>query len=83
VPQLFLPQGADQPLNAVAVIAAGAGGQLLPGEATAMAVTAKATMLMSDMGTKLRCSALATEIATMPSPARIAGRFEEFSGVST
>lgn len=82
VPQLFLPQGADQPLNAAAVIAAGAGGQLLPGEVTAMAVTAKATTLMSDVDIELRCAALATEIATMPSPAMIVGRFEEFSGVS-
>jgi UDP:flavonoid glycosyltransferase YjiC (YdhE family) len=82
VPQLFLPQGADQPINAAAVVAAGAGDQLLRGEITAPVVTARATTLMSDVDIELRCHALATEIASMPSPAEVAGRFEEFSGVS-
>jgi UDP:flavonoid glycosyltransferase YjiC (YdhE family) len=82
VPQLFLPQGADQPVNAAAVVAAGAGDQLLPGAVTAPVVTARATTLMSDVDIKIRCHALATEIASMPSPAEVVGRFEEFSGVS-
>lgn len=82
VPQLFLPQGADQPVNAAAVVAAGAGDQLLPGAVTAVAVKARAAALMSDVDTESRCGALATEIAAMPSPAEVAGRFEEFSGVS-
>lgn len=77
VPQLMLPQGADQFTNAQAVSAAGAGLHLLPGEITADAVAARTRELLTYKG---KGSEIAAEIARMPSPESVAARLPEFAG---
>lgn len=82
VPQLFLPQGADQFANAAAVTAAGAGLQLLPAEVTADAVAQQARALLPGPagapgrggGHRDAARAIAGEIARMPSPDEVARR---------
>ncbi|WP_410637152.1 glycosyltransferase [Amycolatopsis sp. lyj-346] len=69
VPQLVLPQGADQFANAEALLAAGAALRLLPGELSADAVTEQAGKAAS---CRDAARALAVEIAAMPSPGEVA-----------
>ncbi|WP_433505259.1 glycosyltransferase [Pseudonocardia halophobica] len=71
VPQLLLPQGADQFDNAGAVLAVGAGRRLLPGEATPDAVAEVASSLLTDPEPRAAAGAVAREIAAMPSPAEV------------
>ncbi|HKS47952.1 MAG TPA: glycosyltransferase [Amycolatopsis sp.] len=68
LPQLVLPQGADQFSNAEVVTAAGAGDQLLGGDQSAEAVTAKVNHLLTGEEYRAAAKAVATEIAAMPSP---------------
>jgi UDP:flavonoid glycosyltransferase YjiC (YdhE family) len=68
VPQLCLPQGADQFLNAAAVASAGAGISLLPGEETADAVGDAVTRLLSDAAFRDAAGRVSASIASMPSP---------------
>ncbi len=63
VPQLLLPQGADQFSNAAAVTAAGAGVQLLGDEVGAEAVTAAAAALLAEGPGRAAARALAAEVA--------------------
>ncbi|WP_026360329.1 glycosyltransferase [Amycolatopsis nigrescens] len=72
VPQLFLPQGADQFENAAAVVAAGAGDQLVGAEQTAEAVAAKAKRLLTDEPVLAAARRFADEVAAMPTPAEVA-----------
>ncbi|MEV6639730.1 glycosyltransferase [Amycolatopsis sp. NPDC051371] len=76
VPQLVLPQGADQFANADALCAAGAALRLLPGELSADAVTEQARKAPS-----LRDAArvVAEEIAAMPSPAEVARELPKYA----
>ncbi len=69
VPQLVLPQGADQFANAGALLAAGAATQLLPGELSAEAVAEQARKAAS---CRDAARAIAAEIAAMPSPDEVA-----------
>ncbi|UOZ08355.1 glycosyltransferase [Amycolatopsis sp. WQ 127309] len=69
VPQLVLPQGADQFANAEALVTAGAGLRLLPGELSADAVTEQARRLPS---CRDAARAVAAEIAATPSPDEVA-----------
>ncbi|GAA4572279.1 glycosyltransferase [Planotetraspora kaengkrachanensis] len=81
VPQLILPQGADQFANADAVSAAGAGLRLLPEELSANAVAAHAGVLLprhGRSGHREAARAIAEEIARMPSPDEVARRLPEF-----
>ncbi|MCE0761676.1 glycosyltransferase [Pseudonocardia kujensis] len=71
VPQLVLPQGADQFDNAGAVVSVGAGRRLLPGEATTEAVAETASSLLTDPEPRAVAAAVAREIAAMPSPAEV------------
>jgi UDP:flavonoid glycosyltransferase YjiC (YdhE family) len=71
VPQLVLPQGADQFDNAEAVVTVGAGRRLLPGEATVEAVADVAAALLADPGPRASAAGTAREIAAMPSPAEV------------
>lgn len=80
VPQLFLPQGADQFVNADMVAEAGAGTQLLGAEFDAEAVAAQANKLLTDDVYRGVAGRLADEIAAMPSPADVARRLPEFAG---
>ncbi|MFF1608149.1 glycosyltransferase [Amycolatopsis sp. NPDC058278] len=69
VPQLVLPQGADQFANAEALLAAGAARRLLPGELSADAVTEQARKASS---CRDAARAIAAEIAAMPAPGEVA-----------
>ncbi|WP_103351091.1 glycosyltransferase [Amycolatopsis sp. CA-128772] len=69
VPQLVLPQGADQFANAEALLAAGAAVRLLPGELSADAVAEQARKASS---CRDAARAIAAEIAAMPSPDEVA-----------
>ncbi|MGW3963448.1 glycosyltransferase [Amycolatopsis sp. NPDC005003] len=69
VPQLVLPQGADQFANADALVAAGAAVRLLPGELSADAVAEQARKASS---CRAAARAIAEEIAAMPSPDEVA-----------
>ncbi len=75
LPQLILPQGADQFANADALSAAGAGLCLLPGELSADAITENTRKLLPHHGKGSHRDAarmIAEEIAQMPSPDEVA-----------
>ena len=79
VPQLILPQGADQFSNAAAVAGLGAGEQLLGAEANGDAIAIRAKHLLGDESVREVSRALAAEIAAMPSPEEVARRLPEFT----
>jgi UDP:flavonoid glycosyltransferase YjiC (YdhE family) len=79
LPQLFLPQGADQFINAEAVLTAGAGGRILPDEFHADVVTEQARRLLADESVLAAARRLAEEIAAMPSPGEVAKRLPELA----
>jgi UDP:flavonoid glycosyltransferase YjiC (YdhE family) len=76
VPQLVLPQGADQFANAEALCAAGAARRLLPGELSADAVTEQARKLPAHRDA---ARAIAAEIAAMPSPDEVARELPKYA----
>jgi UDP:flavonoid glycosyltransferase YjiC (YdhE family) len=76
IPQLCLPQAADQFLNTAAVTRAGAGLAIAPGEVDATAVSDATRRLLDEPGFKDRARAVAGEIAAMPSPDEVACRLE-------
>jgi UDP:flavonoid glycosyltransferase YjiC (YdhE family) len=76
VPQLVLPQGADQFANAEALVAADAGLRLLPDELTADAVTEQARKSSS---CRDAARAIAAEIAAMPSPDEVARELPKYA----
>jgi UDP:flavonoid glycosyltransferase YjiC (YdhE family) len=81
VPQLFLPQGADQFSNAAAVTGVGAGRTVLiksADDTAAAALTDAAGALLEDGAERASAAALAAEIAAMPSPVELAARIEEW-----
>jgi UDP:flavonoid glycosyltransferase YjiC (YdhE family) len=79
VPQLVLPQGADQFANADALRDAGAALTLSPAEASAEAIAEHASKLLSYHGNGHRdaARAIAEEIARMPSPQEVARKLPE------
>ncbi|GLZ42904.1 glycosyltransferase [Actinokineospora sp. NBRC 105648] len=79
VPQLFLPQGADQFTNSDAVVGIGAGRALTREEVSAGSITGAAATLLDDRATALAARGLAEEIAAMPAPAAVAARLPEFA----
>ncbi len=69
LPQLVLPQGADQFRNADAVVAGGLGRQLVGASATPEAIRSVVAELLDPTTPIARaCAAMADEIASMPSP---------------
>ncbi|MFB9931743.1 glycosyltransferase [Amycolatopsis halotolerans] len=73
VPQLVLPQGADQFANAEALSVAGAALSILPGELSADGVAEGVRKLLSRRsGHRDAARAIAEEIARMPSPGEVA-----------
>lgn len=76
IPQVCLPQAADQFRNAEAAASAGAGVALIGDEATTDAIEAALRQVLTDAGVRQRAEALQEEIAAMPSPARVAGVIE-------
>ncbi|MFK0243843.1 glycosyltransferase [Amycolatopsis azurea] len=80
LPQLVLPQGADQFMNAEAVVTAGVGVQLIGGDATEDAIHERARELLTGDAVRGAARKLAEEVAAMPSPAEVARRLPEFAG---
>lgn len=68
LPQLCLPQGADQFLNAAAIASAGAGLSLAPGEATAEAVRDAVSRLLADGAFRQEALRISRSITQMPAP---------------
>lgn len=79
VPQLVLPQGADQFANADALTAAGAALALHPVDQMPDAITAQARELLSEKDYRDAADGIAEEIARMPSPEDVARRLPDFS----
>ncbi|UVS77003.1 glycosyltransferase [Actinokineospora sp. UTMC 2448] len=77
VPQLLLPQGADQFANADALHTAGVGVRLLPQDASTDAIADHAAKLLSDPAYRDSARGVAEEIASMPSPDEVARRLPE------
>lgn len=79
VPQLVLPQGADQFANADALVDSGAGLRLLPDEHDAGTIAEHTRTLLPRKGNDHRdaARAVAGEIAAMPAPAEVARRLGE------
>jgi UDP:flavonoid glycosyltransferase YjiC (YdhE family) len=79
VPQLVLPQGADQFTNATALAGGGAAARLDPAEVTEEAIAGHARTLLSPGPHRDAARALAEEIAHMPSPTEVAKRLPELT----
>jgi UDP:flavonoid glycosyltransferase YjiC (YdhE family) len=79
LPQLCIPQGADQFFNAGACAQAGAGIALAPGGITSEAVTDAVGLLLADPSYRDAATRISREIMEMPSPGAVAellhGRF--------
>lgn len=80
LPQLCLPQGADQFLNASAVAAAGAGLSLVPGQVDARSVGEAVARLLGEPSFAAAAAGVAAAIAAMPSPAEVAAVLEAVAG---
>jgi UDP:flavonoid glycosyltransferase YjiC (YdhE family) len=76
LPQLCLPQGADQFLNAAAVASSGAGISLNPGEAVADGVRDAVSRLLADASFRDVAGRVSNSIASMPSPDDVAALLE-------
>ena len=76
LPQLCLPQGADQFLNAAAVQSAGAGIAQLPGECNADTVRDAVLRLLADPSFRDAARRVGVSIAAMPSPDDVAAVLE-------
>jgi UDP:flavonoid glycosyltransferase YjiC (YdhE family) len=73
IPQLCLPQAADQFRNSDAVSRSGSGTVLVPAEVTPAAVSGAIRSLLTDPGPRRVAQQLAAEVAAMPSAAMTAG----------
>jgi UDP:flavonoid glycosyltransferase YjiC (YdhE family) len=69
LPQLLLPHGADQFMNAQALVGCGAGLRLLPEEITPEAVAEAVRALLDEPSYRQAAGSLGAEIAAMPAPA--------------
>ena len=76
IPQLCLPQRADQFINAEAIAAAGAGLTIAPDGVDAVSVGQATRRLLEDPGYQRAAGAIADEIARMPSPQDVASALE-------
>ena len=74
LPQLCLPQGADQFGNASACSRAGAGLEIQPGDLTTDSVRDAASRLFAEPEFRSRARQLADEIAQMPTPDTVAAQ---------
>lgn len=83
LPQLCLPQAADQFGNARQCAAAGAGVCLLPDEVTADAVRDAATRLLTDPAFSTRAGELRDELQAMPHPDDLVPMIEQLAAGGT
>lgn len=72
VPQLVLPQGADQPFNGALVARAGAGRQLTNDERTPGAIGAAVEAMLGESPERAVARRIAGEMAALPGPAQVA-----------
>lgn len=72
LPQLALPQGADNFVNAERLLVTGAAQVLRPGEVSAAAIRDAVTDLLTDDGYGKRAGEVADQIAALPAPAEVA-----------
>jgi UDP:flavonoid glycosyltransferase YjiC (YdhE family) len=77
---VLLPHGADQFLNAQALVATGAARCLLPEEITPEAVADAVRALLAESGYREAAMSIAEEIASMPSPAATVASLEGVAG---
>lgn len=77
IPQLCLPQAADQFINAAAVARSGAGLAIPPGQVDPVAVGDAVQRLLDDATFRLAARLVADEIASMASPDDVAGVLEK------
>nr|WP_308425967.1 glycosyltransferase [Lentzea pudingi] len=80
LPQLVLPQGADQFRNAEIVAGTGLGGRLVGEDFTADAVQEVARKLLRDNDVQAANARIAAEIAAMPSPGEVVPRLADLTG---
>jgi hypothetical protein len=80
VPQLILPQGADQFHNAELVAAAGVGRGLTNDRQDGGAIGAAVTAMLADGPERTRAAALRAEMAAMPAPAHVVGELVALVG---
>ena len=80
LPQLALPQAADNFTNAELLRRSGAGRVLLPGEATADSVRHAVRALLDEPGVSDAAAKVADEIAAMPSPDEVAAELRRRFG---
>lgn len=79
LPQLVLPQGADQFINAEALVTSGAGVRLAGAEVSAEAIAERATELLTDGKAREAARAVAAEIAAMPAPEDVVPKLISFA----
>jgi UDP:flavonoid glycosyltransferase YjiC (YdhE family) len=79
LPQVCLPQGADQFLNAAAVASSGVGISLMPGEGGAGSVRDGVARVLEDVSFRDAAGRVSSSIASMPSPDDVAVVLEMFS----
>jgi UDP:flavonoid glycosyltransferase YjiC (YdhE family) len=80
VPQLVLPQGADQFRNAEIVADAGLGAQLVGEQFTSDAVRQQAQRILRDDSVRDAAAGIAAEIAAMPHPDEVVPELVELAG---
>ena len=71
LPQLCLPQAADQFRNAQACVRAGAGAAIQPESVTSEAITDAVSMLIEDDTVRAHASRIRSEIDAMPAPEQV------------
>jgi UDP:flavonoid glycosyltransferase YjiC (YdhE family) len=74
LPQLCVPQGADQFVNAPVCVRVGAGLAIQPGDVTADAIRATVSRLFNDPSFRMRAEDLGKQVASMPTPQDVADR---------
>lgn len=79
LPQLCLPQGADQFLNATAIALAGAGLSLHPDAASGQAIADGINRLLREPQFRSSAESVAAEISQMPSADEVAAALERLS----
>jgi MGT family glycosyltransferase len=79
LPQLCLPQGADQFLNGAAIARAGCGMSLRPDEASGGAIAAAAARLLHEPGFAAAAATVADSMAAMPGPTEIVSVLEHIA----
>ena len=75
LPQVCLPQGADQFRNAAGLVQSGAGLALPPAEVSSEAITNAVRKALAEPGFRAAAALVAVEIAAMPSPEAVVAIF--------